>query len=404
MIDSVYLFEDDGWRDLLPFTYLRPVSGLRCGCFTLEERIERVLGVKVSGVLARDYLSPVSTIIRTKELIEDVIYINGRLIKFSKDEILNLGRGEMLLSEEEVVAFRPAGNQKIEIPLTSEFLKAQRGNYKIIESDAKLIKYPWNLVEANRAMLIYDFSLLNGEVMGFVDSGVKIFGNPKDLFLGENSRIESFSILYLDGGPIYIGKDVKIKGFTTIEGPCYIGDRSVVEGGKLTNSSFGPECRLGGEIEASIFQGYSNKRHEGFLGHSVVGEWVNLGAGTTNSDLKNNYKEVRVQLGTEQKSTGILKLGCFIGDHTKTGIGTLITTGAVFGVFCNLLGGKPSPKYLPSFSWDTGDKFTEYEIDKAIETARIVMERRGIELNPQIEGVFRKIFELTKPERSNWFG
>lgn len=404
MVNSIYLFEDEGWKDLLPLTYFRPVTELRCGIFTLRERIERILELRDVRVLTRDYLSRIHGIQRTVDLVENAIYINGRLLKSSKDEILSVKKGEMLLLNDEVVAFKPVSKSHTEIPFTARFLRTQKELSTCRTIDSKLIKYPWDLVEANQSMLVYDFSLLSGGVRGFIDTGVKLYGDKKDLSLGENSRIENFSILYFEEGPIYIGKDVQIKGFTTIEGPCCIGDRSVVEGARLRSSSFGPDCRLSGEIEASVFQGYSNKRHEGFFGHSVVGEWVNLGAGTTNSDLKNNYKEVRVELGGEPKSTGILKLGCFIGDHTKTGIGTLINTGAVFGTFCNILGGKLSPKYLPSFSWDTGNGFTEYDIDKAIETSRIVMGRRGVELTTQIEEVIREIFRITASERSRCLG
>lgn len=405
----IYLFEDEGWKNLLPLTHLKPASELRCGAFTLRERIERVLGVRNAEVLSRNYLWSARRTLQTPkslpivDLVEDAVYVNGRLLKCSEGEVLNLKKGEMLLSGDEIVAFRAISKSETKLPFTNEFLRMQRKSYETRQVDSRLITYPWDLIEANQAMLISDLSLLKSEVMGFIDSGVKLYGDKKDLFLGENSRIEDFSVLHLEEGPICIGKDVQIKGFTTIEGPCYLGDSTVVEGAKLRQSSFGPGCRLSGEIEASIFQGYSNKHHEGFLGHSAVGEWVNLGAGTTNSDLKNNYKEVKVQLRGEPKSTGILKLGCFIGDHTKTGIGTLMNTGAVFGIFCNLLGGKLSPKYLPSFSWDTGNGFTEYKIDKAIETARIVMGRRGFQLTAQIEETMREVFRITEADRSIFF-
>jgi len=403
MNPDIYLFEDEGWKDLLPLTYLRPVSELRCGVFTLRERIEKVLGVRRVEVLARQYLSETPGRPPIVSLVEGAIYINGRLLRCSKETIVGLKKGEMSVVNDEVVAFRAASGSETELPFTRTFLSSQRKIHTLRTVDSELAKYPWDLIRANQAVLVSDSSFLRGEVNGFIDSSVKLYGDRKRLSLGENSRIEDFSILHLERGPIHVGKDVHIRGFTSIEGPCYIGDATVVEGAKLQGSSFGPECRLSGEIEASIFQGYSNKHHGGFLGHSLVGEWVNLGAETTNSDLKNNYSEVRVQLGDKSKSTGLLKFGCIIGDHTKTGIGTLINTGAVFGVFCNVLGGKLSRKYLPSFSWDTGDGFAEYEIDRAVETARIVMGRRGLQLTAHVEAAMREVFRLTEAERQNSF-
>ncbi|KPJ51153.1 hypothetical protein AMJ40_00675 [candidate division TA06 bacterium DG_26] len=398
MADAFYLFEDEGWKRLLPLTHLRPASELRCGCFTLRERIERALGIGHLKILARAYLAPVTDLAHAKNLVEGNIYLNARLLAFSRDELLNLGKGEMLLAEDEVAAFRPASPSEIRIPFTAAFLRTQKASYKTKESTAKLVRHPWDLIAESPALLAHDFSLLRPQVLGFIDPAVKVYGDKRALFVGQNSRIEAFSILHLEG-PVYIGENVRVGGFSTIAGPCYIGDGTVVDGGKLSESSFGPQCRLGGEIECSIFQGYSNKRHEGFLGHSVIGEWVNLGAGTTNSDLKNNYSEIKVQLGRNTISSGMLKLGCFMGDHTKTGIGTLINTGSYFGVFCNVLGGKLSPKYIPSFSWDTGEVLAEYEVSKAVETARVVMARRGVDVTPELERLFREVFVRTKGER-----
>jgi UDP-N-acetylglucosamine diphosphorylase/glucosamine-1-phosphate N-acetyltransferase len=400
MGSTLCLFEDSGWKNLLPLTYLRPVSELRCGSFTLRGRIERVLGVEHLKILSRDYLSSGSENAHTVELTEGSTYINARLLTFSKERLLSLGKGEMLLRGDDVVAFNPASTLRTEIPFSEEFLTAAKRESKAHEVDFQLVTRPWHIVVANPAMLANDFPLLESGIAGSIGPAVLLHGDKKALSLGRDSRIEDFSVLSLERGPVFIGENVTIRGHTTIEGPCYIGDGSVVESARLRESSFGPQCRLSGEIEASVFQGYSNKRHEGFLGHSVLGEWINLGAGTTNSDLKNNYGHVRVALGGTPVSSGISKLGCFVGDHSKTGIGTLINTGAVFGVFSNLLGGKVSPKYLPSFSWDTGDGFTEYELEKALQTAGIVMKRRGKELTPRIEAAVREVFRITAPERS----
>jgi UDP-N-acetylglucosamine diphosphorylase/glucosamine-1-phosphate N-acetyltransferase len=202
-------------------------------------------------------------------------------------------------------------------------------------------------------------------------------------------------------GPIFIGERVTIQPHTRVSGPCYIGEDCVLVGGKVAGgSSIGPVCRIGGEVEQSVFLGYSNKYHEGFLGHSYVGEWVNLGALTTNSDLKNNYGPVKVVVDGSLTDSGLAKVGAFLGDHVKTGIGTLLNTGITIGFASNLFGGGMiEQKSIPPFSWVGAGKREEYRLDEAIETARAVMKRRKVELGSEEVDTFKEIFKLTEKER-----
>jgi UDP-N-acetylglucosamine diphosphorylase/glucosamine-1-phosphate N-acetyltransferase len=203
-------------------------------------------------------------------------------------------------------------------------------------------------------------------------------------------------------GPVVIDHDALVTAFTRLEGPCYVGPHTQVQGAKIrAGTTLGPHCRIGGEVEASIVHGFSNKYHDGFLGHSYVGEWVNLGAGTHNSDLRNDYGEVTVTVAGRRIATGRTKVGCFLGDHTKTGLGTLINTGTNVGVCCNLLpAGRLAPKYVPSFAtWWNGSLCENFEWGRLLETAHAVMQRRGCALTDAHAALFRHIYAETAADR-----
>lgn len=263
------------------------------------------------------------------------------------------------------------------------------------------------MVDLNKSEIENDFERLKPNLdfknifkRNEVDDKALIY-NIEKVYLGKNCQIDGQVVLDARGGPIFIGDNVTIQSQSRVEGPCYIGEESILVGGKIREgTSIGPVCRVGGEVEQSIFLGYSNKYHEGFLGHSYVGEWVNLGALTTNSDLKNNYSPVKVMMKGEMVDSGLIKVGSFLGDHVKTGIGTLLGTGMVVGFATNIFGGGMiREKSIPSFCWGDTYKLEEFELDKAIKTAQIVMERRNVELMEEEKLLFRKIFEMTKMER-----
>ena len=230
-----------------------------------------------------------------------------------------------------------------------------------------------------------------------------IRGSGKDIFVGRGAKIHPMVVLDAEHGPIYIDEEVEIQPFTRIEGPCYIGRNSILLGAKCREgNSIGPWCRIGGEVEESIIQGYSNKYHDGFLGHAYVGQWVNLGALTTNSDLKNDYSEVKITLdGRTQLSTGSTKVGALIGDHAKTSIGTLLNTGTCVGAMAVLVaGGQLLPKFIPSFAWYLNDAITHGAGKESLyTTARAAMGRRKRVWTEADEAMWNAVYELTAAER-----
>jgi UDP-N-acetylglucosamine diphosphorylase/glucosamine-1-phosphate N-acetyltransferase len=266
--------------------------------------------------------------------------------------------------------------------------------------------YTWEQVLANPDQLTRDFQAAgkSGIHSDGVEEPCAIRGSREDVYIAPGVRIHPMVVIDAEHGPIYIDEDVEIQAFSRIEGPCYIGKKSILLGAKCREgNSIGPVCRVGGEVEESIIQGYSNKYHDGFLGHAYVGEWVNLGALTTNSDLKNDYSNVSVVLdGRTPIDTGSTKVGSLIGDHTKTSIGTLFNTGSYVGAMTLIAAtGKPLPKFIPSFAWFLEGVVTKgFGKRKLYETARIVMSRRGSEWTPAQESMWEKIFQMTAPARN----
>jgi UDP-N-acetylglucosamine diphosphorylase/glucosamine-1-phosphate N-acetyltransferase len=221
------------------------------------------------------------------------------------------------------------------------------------------------------------------------------------LRIDPTARIDPLVAADTTGGPVVIGPGAVVTAFTRLEGPCCIGPQTQVHGAQIrAGTTLGPSCRVGGEIEASIVQGHSNKYHHGFLGHAYVGEWVNLGAGTSNSDLRNDYGPVRVAVNGRLVPTGQMKVGCFLGDHTKTGLGTLLNTGMNAGVFCHLLPGGLLPRYVPSFvSYWNRSLSDRADLWALLQTAAKVMSRRGRELTEVHTTLYGELYERTAAER-----
>ncbi len=267
------------------------------------------------------------------------------------------------------------------LALTRPVEELRCGARTLADHPGRKIEYLWDLIVTLGEDLEEDFGVLGTGIRGKVHSSAVIYEKAKVL-IEEGAEIEALAVLDARHGPIYIGKGTIVRPSSYLRGPL----------------SIGPECRIGGEVTHSIFHGYSNKAHYGFIGHSYIGEWVNLGAGTTNSNLKNNYGTVKVVVNGKEVDTGEQFLGCFIGDHAKTGIGTLITTGAVIGVAANVFGEGVTPKFVPSFSWGID---REYKLDKALEMVAAIMERRGKKLTAAGEALLQKIFRQTKAERKS---
>jgi UDP-N-acetylglucosamine diphosphorylase/glucosamine-1-phosphate N-acetyltransferase len=231
---------------------------------------------------------------------------------------------------------------------------------------------------------------------GKIDRGSHLLGK-ENIFLGKGSRIMPGVVLDAEEGPIWIGQNTRVLPNAVLRGPLAIGDHCLVKiAAKIyENTSVGPVCKVGGEIEGCIIQEFSNKQHDGFLGHSYLGAWINIGADTNNSDLKNNYGEISVYLNDRSINTGKRFLGLTMGDHSKTGINTMFNTGTVVGVNCNIYGEGFPPKFIPSFSWGGAAGFREFQFEKALEVAKIVMDRRKVTFTDHHLKLFEAVKQLS---------
>jgi UDP-N-acetylglucosamine diphosphorylase/glucosamine-1-phosphate N-acetyltransferase len=422
MTKKLLIFEDDRFEDFYPLTYNRPVYKLLFGIRLIQDKISSFYPGAEVILLCRDHLKqvlksrsnlPVNEFRAEED--DQLLFVNGRLIAREKwfSSLTFSNQKRAFRCKDDLIGFSLKGSDLTEFQnevnslYQKDSLESIKTKIACSDIEVKIADYLWNLIDWNKEEIEWDFKrLIPGS--GFEDmlknceiDATAIIYDLKNIFVGKGARIDAQVVLDAREGPIYIAEDVVIKSLTRVEGPAYIGRGTHLVGGKVgPGSSLGPVCRIGGEVENSIFLGFSNKYHEGFLGHSYVGEWVNLGALTTNSDLKNNYSPVRVQLNENEIDTGLIKVGAFLGDHAKTGIGTLLNTGVNVGFGANLFGGGiVKERFVPSFSWYNGKELKEHRLDKFISTASEVVKRRGAELEEEERKLLKELFALTKKER-----
>ncbi len=268
---------------------------------------------------------------------------------------------------------------------------------------------PWEILSRSDAYIAADFHDWAKRHANHRDTalmnGAHLIGDKRDVFIGRGSVVQPGSVLDASGGPIILAERVQVK-WSQIVGPVFVGAGSVVDGARLrSGTSLGPNCKVGGEVSASIFQSRVNKAHEGFVGHSWAGRWVNFGALSTTSNLKNTYGTIRFQRDfATTVETGSQFLGSLIGDHTKIGIGQLLTTGANIGAGCSIFGGGVSPKYVPSFSWGGLEGWSEHRLEDCLKTVRVTLGRRNAVLRCESEAVLRAVFDATQAERKAFLG
>lgn len=407
---KVLIYEDEKWRDLLPLTFTKASFEIRCGYDSLIYKIIKVVPEGEKGLWVRDYLKglitkkynlPVNDI---SFFNDDLLFVNGRWLPSTEDKIV-ISEEKVVKSKEDIVygLVKKETIQKFWNGDITKFLNDIKENVKIEEKQARCINYPWDVIIYNPDVLKEDFRRYGKKgIKGEFHHMAAIVGNTEAVYIEEGARVHPFVVLDTTHGPVYIDRDAEIFPSARIEGPSYIGKKTqIMPGANIREgNSFGEVCRIGGEVEESIFYSYSNKYHDGFIGHSYIGEFVNLGALTTNSDLKNDYSTVSVYLNGKPHDTGSLKVGSFIGDHTKTSIGTLFNTGTIAGLMCNITAGGILPKYFPSFTWYVNNKFMKgYGLDMMINTARTVMERRKREWLKEEEDAIRTVYEMTEAER-----
>lgn len=412
---NVIIFEDQNYDNLYPISYLRPVYELKCGHTTLREKIERLFGNAPFYYFMRDYLAPVfekklgtAKVNRFDALKnEDLLFVNGRLLAIDTKIEMN-GPEEAAFCDDQLVYARI---KKIPDGVTidgnlNEIIESVTSRLPQKKITVNMINYPWNLVQNNGKAIIDDFNHISDKgIHGELSSQAAIVGDKNLIHIGAGSSIRPFVTLDTTNGPILIDENVTVHPYTHIEGPNAMAQHVQAFGGNIREGcAIGPVCRIHGEMEESIIHGYSNKHHDGFLGHAYLGEWVNLGAFTTNSDLKNDYTSVQLYVKGELIDSEDIKVGSFIGDHTKTSIGTLLSTGGMIGIMSNVINAGPLiPKFVPSFCWFLNNRTTKgFGFGHMLKTAAKAMSRRKVELTPEDETMLRTVFEMTKEERRFW--
>ncbi len=384
------LFDGTVRNALLPFTFTRPVADIRVGILTIREKWEKYLGYTTTTI-TEEYLSEKYPMVE----MEDNIMINA---SFLPNDVLiemvkSLEENQAIFYKEEVVAFYSKENQEVDFD-----------SFEIIEftDECLRIEHTWDIFSKNDAALREDFELItDGRHSQPIPKSVNVL-SPENIFIEEGAKLE-FVTLNASTGPIYIGKNAEIMEGSVIRGPFALCDNGKV---KLATKVYGattvgPHSVIGGEVNNSVLFGYSNKGHDGFLGNSVLGEWCNIGADSNNSNLKNNYEEVKLwSYETDSfAKTGLQFCGLMMGDHSKCGINTMFNTGTVVGVSANIFGSGFPRNFVPSYSWGGASGFTTYMTNKAFQTAKIVMARRQVEFTDEDAKILEHVFEETKKYR-----
>ena len=414
-LPAVVLFEDDGVAGLGPVVALRPAWEVRIGALNLRERVGLCAGVGSLVAECRDLVSR-GGVLAPATGDGPFLRLNARTcapVEVIEQALRSLAEGEALVQDGVVVAAHGEARSTREAP-----------------AQLRLVDHPWEWIPLNDELLVSDARTL-GERGGIArrihgvafdpgsgrqelldagtlapaqaPDGVVIIGEH-DVLVGPKAEIRPSAVIDASDGPVVIGAGVVIHPLSVVQGPAYVGPGTVVNpGAKLREgTSAGAFCKLGGEIEESIILDLSNKQHDGFLGHAILGSWVNLGADTNGSDLKNNYSAVKVDLGDGPVDTGQSFVGQHVGDHAKTGIDTMLTTGGVVGVAANVYGGDFAPRFVPDFSWGGAGGLAEYRLADALSTARAVYERRDAEFSSDAEDALRRLFTATAVVRERY--
>ena len=382
------LFDGNVRNALLPFTFTRPVADIRMGILTIREKWEKYLGSTTTTV-TEEYLSEKYPMVE----MEENVMINA---SFLPNEILaemvsNLEINQAIFKDDEVIAFFTTDSQD----------EVNFDTYDIIDFDNECLtlENTWDIFAKNDAAIREDFDLLTENRRSQpIPKSVNAI-SPENIFIEEGAKLE-FVTLNASTGPIYIGANSEIMEGAVIRGPFALCENGKVKmAAKVYGATtVGPHAVIGGEVNNSVLFGYSNKGHDGFLGNAVLGEWCNIGADSNNSNLKNNYEEVKLwSYETENfAKTGLQFCGLMMGDHSKCGINTMFNTGTVVGVSANIFGSGFPRNFIPSFSWGGAAGFTTYLTKKAFETAKLVMARRNIDFSDDDAKILEHVFELEK--------
>jgi UDP-N-acetylglucosamine diphosphorylase/glucosamine-1-phosphate N-acetyltransferase len=445
---TVCIFEDRAFHRFFPLSLAQPVFDLRVGAGTLRSRWAGADAKSQFGVICRDYLADVVRLASPGLPVNAAVsgaatFVNGRLLCMGDERerlLARLDENTVAVQGGVVVAARVGKEAAAEfanalhaqvsedaVGRACELLKSRAGGdaarsaartsggekelaaelqrvvdaqrLKVVDvPEARLLSYSWQLIEHNAACIADDFARLPSRgraTDGVASPGVHIVGAER-VVVGQKASIRAGVVLDASDGPVMVGEGAVVMANATVVGPVAIGAGSVVKAGAriLGGTSVGRVCKVGGEVDETIFADYSNKQHDGFLGHSYVGSWVNIGAASNNSDLKNNYGTVRMWCAGEVRETGRQFLGLVMGDHTKTGINAVFNTGTVVGFNCNVYSSEMPGAFVPSFSWGHGLDMVPYDLEKAMQTAALAMGRRGVEFTAAHRRLFERVHDV----------
>jgi UDP-N-acetylglucosamine diphosphorylase / glucose-1-phosphate thymidylyltransferase / UDP-N-acetylgalactosamine diphosphorylase / glucosamine-1-phosphate N-acetyltransferase / galactosamine-1-phosphate N-acetyltransferase len=414
---ALYLYDDARSRDWQPFSLTRPCGELLLGAHTFRDRAERLFGAPCTGHITGPHLHGFQEPDAAPVVEPGSIATTGPRLYLSSRAVVDWGldfttpaRPTVLRVAGEAAGwYAPAGAPNPE----PRWLESPALEGDIVDLDGRMLQHVWDLVAENPQQIALDHAAAATPETGGIGaaagseaatgsghaSGFQAIGEAAGrLRLGRGVTIEPGVVFDFTAGPIWLDDDVTIRAFTRLSGPAYVGRGSTLLGGVFAAISIGPLCKVHGEMEETVVLGYSNKAHDGFLGHAYLGRWVNLGAMTTNSDLKNNYGRIRMWTPTGDADTGLVKLGCLLGDHVKTGIGALLNTGTIVGAGSNLFGSELPPKYVPPFSWGSGSNLVAYDADRFLAVAETVMARREVSLGDGMRRLLREAWRLGREQ------
>ncbi len=392
---NILLFDDDARQKLLPLTFTKPVAEIRIGMLSIRDKWKHHIPGEYS-YLTREYLQEkFPPVMREENLL-----INASVLpdKNLTERIGRLDLNEKLVKDEITVAAR-LRNEQVN--------KAYQNNFEQLvpvayEKGIHQLENVWQIFVLAGEEISRDLSLITAHRKSCSLSKTNQLIAPENIFVEEGVKAEYVTI-NASKGPVYLGKDSEIMEGSAIRGPFALCEHAVL---KLSAKIYGPTVigpfsKVGGEVNNSVIQGYSNKAHDGFLGNSVIGEWCNLGADTNNSNLKNNYADVKLWSYQSERfiNSGLQFCGLIMGDHSKCGINTMFNTGTVVGVSANIYGSGFPRNFIPSFSWGGAQGFQDYKLNKAFEVARKAMQRRNIAFTSMDESIFSHIYEFTKKYR-----
>lgn len=391
------LFDDERYSHFLPLTYTRPVSEIRCGILTLREKWEHVLGTPIH-YHTRPHLQekfPFSfaddNLFILSACFPDAVLLNA---------VLGLKIGQCLVYERQLLAARVKSELAQSFSISQCLSVCECIPY---EHEPMQLKQLWDIFSLNDQAIRDDFKrLTQGRVSQVLSKTNTLIGDA--IFIEPGAKVEA-SVLNASSGPIYIGADAEVMEGSLIRGPFALGAHGVLKmGAKVYGATtLGPGCKVGGEVNNVVFFANSNKAHDGFIGNAVLGEWCNLGADTNNSNLKNNYEPVKLWSEHQERfvPTGLQFCGLIMGDHSKCGINTMFNTGTVVGVSCNIFGAGFPRNFVPSFSWGGAAGITTYQLNKAAQTATVVLSRRQLPFNQVEANLLSAVFALTAHQRTN---